>query len=796
MKKVNLITVLILTISTFLITNDVLGETDIKSDIEVTEVVENSKSEIENNTVEENLKKEVLLINDEWIEVDIQSDNYQGFESPQITEENQNVLGNSVNMISSRASVTDERVLSNNQQLPRIDFIDVSSHQYDISVNDYLNMKKQGVSGVVVKLTESTNYENPYAASQIKNAKEAGLQVSAYHYSWFKNKETAIQEARFFAKIAKKNNLPTSTVMVNDAEQYQINNGRVTENSMYFASTLQNEFGFKKVIHYSMASWFTPDIIDMKKLGGDKASWKAEFPNSPSKNNLLHKSSSAWQWGSSTHFVGDSVSGRLFDTNIDYTNMFSSGNLFESIQINLKKFINKENGDIYNEPYREGTYKSDTTEGMKDQLINLDLESRTSYGLWYHFYYVKNGVPMEGWIKSTDIGDIAEEKELHETLYANRDTAHIYDTPYLLNTKKIDIAEKIQDKKFEVSKQARTIYGLWYFGTYIKYNQRKEGWIKSSDLFTEKTNTELEKRKAFINKNYGSIYDIPYVKGAIEVGNTNNMIGEVVEFDMKSITSYGLWYHISKPLNGKVGWIKSTDISETIDQNNIEKILYFNKETAHIYDSPYTVDSKQKDVSNNIKNKEFKIIKEARTPYGLWYFGEYEQSEKKQTGWVKSTDLISELIVKEAYNNKLIILNNYAHVYNEPYTKDAYKVGTTSEMYGLVVDVTSISETSYGTWYKFATPNIKGWIKSTDVTKTINENNLLRKKMILNKKTAHIYDSPYTKDSKKIDESIGVLRDEFTVSKEATTGFGNWYFGQYTKSRVLKSGWVKSTDLK
>lgn len=61
-------------------------------------------------------------------------------------------------------------------------FIDVSSHNGEISVDDYRALACQGVGGVVVKLIEDTWYNNPKAPSQVRNAQIAGLQVSTYHF--------------------------------------------------------------------------------------------------------------------------------------------------------------------------------------------------------------------------------------------------------------------------------------------------------------------------------------------------------------------------------------------------------------------------------------------------------------------------------------------------------------------------------------------------------------------------------------------------------------------------------------
>ncbi len=64
-------------------------------------------------------------------------------------------------------------------------------------------IKSYGVSAVVVKLTEATSYRNPLAASQIANAKAAGLIVHAYHYSWFTTEAQAKAEADYFVSYAK-----------------------------------------------------------------------------------------------------------------------------------------------------------------------------------------------------------------------------------------------------------------------------------------------------------------------------------------------------------------------------------------------------------------------------------------------------------------------------------------------------------------------------------------------------------------------------------------------------------------
>ena len=109
---------------------------------------------------------------------------------------------------------------------PRQDFIDVSSWNEYISIEQYSLMKnKYGIKGVVVKLTDGTSYINPYAESQIRNAQSAGLVVSVYHFSRYTTSEEAIQEANYFVNYMKKLKLNSSTIAVNDAEATELLQG-------------------------------------------------------------------------------------------------------------------------------------------------------------------------------------------------------------------------------------------------------------------------------------------------------------------------------------------------------------------------------------------------------------------------------------------------------------------------------------------------------------------------------------------------------------------------------------------
>jgi hypothetical protein len=210
-------------------------------------------------------------------------------------------------------------VKATDTNVPQKSFIDVSSHNGNLTVDNYKTIKSYGVEGVVVKLTEATSYKNPYAKDQVKNAIAAGLKVSVYHYSWFTDKDSARKEADYFANMAEELGLPKDTVMVNDIEEPQIaNNKNHTSNSLEFEKRL-NERGFKNVNHYIGLYWITDKRIDAAALGNKKV-WVAAYPYILS-NEARYTEYGAWQWSARLTFPG--ISGE-FDISADYAKNYTS----------------------------------------------------------------------------------------------------------------------------------------------------------------------------------------------------------------------------------------------------------------------------------------------------------------------------------------------------------------------------------------------------------------------------------------------------------------------------------------
>ncbi|MHC5215454.1 GBS Bsp-like repeat-containing protein [Enterococcus sp. LJL128] len=243
----------------------------------------------------------------------------------------------------SLARATIDTVYAGEKNRPVLSFIDISSHNGTITTSQYQMMKTYGVKGVVVKLTEGTTYFNPYAQSQIANAKAAGMMVSVYHYSHYTTTSGAQNEAAFFASKAQSLNLPKDTVMVSDIEEPTMRIASLNTNTTAFKNKL-NAAGYSKVAYYLSQSWLdTAGGLFNTGLFGKGNIWVAQYPYSPTASQNWNSDFSSWQWSSNFYFPGIS---HPFDVNTDYTGLFTNnGNQWKpSIPVTAQTTVNDTNG--------------------------------------------------------------------------------------------------------------------------------------------------------------------------------------------------------------------------------------------------------------------------------------------------------------------------------------------------------------------------------------------------------------------------------------------------------------------
>ena len=201
---------------------------------------------------------------------------------------------------------------------PRVDVVDVASYQSTMTQSDFNKLKAAGVKTVIVKSTEGTDYTNPAALNQAKLANNAGLNVDFYHYATFSTADAAKSEATNMAGFLVKNNVSTKVLLFADMEDSSSYSVNATANLNAFWSTLDS-FGYKNHGVYTSNSYLYRDAV-VKTVGQSRV-WRAQYPYTPSANNLWNTNDGAWQFSDTALLPSGSDYTGYIDVSIDYNGL-------------------------------------------------------------------------------------------------------------------------------------------------------------------------------------------------------------------------------------------------------------------------------------------------------------------------------------------------------------------------------------------------------------------------------------------------------------------------------------------
>lgn len=310
-----------------------------------------------------------------------------------------------------KRSVEPDDVYADNVNLPGKTFIDVSSHNGNISVEEFKKIRSYGVLAVAVKLTEGTWYINDFAMGQIANAKAAGLQVFAYHFSRYKSEAEARAEAAYFVNAAKTFGLPINTIMINDAEAPDLTaSGRNAHNNSLVFNRRLKELGYSNDALYVGKWWITNGYINTNEFDKNRV-WVAQYPYTPTADMAWNNDHGAWQWSSQMYFPGlANYRQRPFDMSVAYSSFYGSTGIDYSQYLieNPKKVILRGNDFIYSDTdfkNRVGTVSSNTP----IDILGID--------------YSSTGIPrlktINGYITSNKKYAVKVSSELHNYFTEN-----------------------------------------------------------------------------------------------------------------------------------------------------------------------------------------------------------------------------------------------------------------------------------------------------------------------------------------------------------------------------------------
>ncbi|WP_137597313.1 GH25 family lysozyme [Paucilactobacillus kaifaensis] len=201
---------------------------------------------------------------------------------------------------------------------PRVTAVDIASYQSGLTQANYNTLKSLGVKTVIVKLTEGTTYNNPYAATQIKKAQNAGLNVAVYDYTKFNSTSSAASEAKYMVTYLKKYGISKDVTIIADMEDTATYSSSCAKNLNQFWSTL-NSSGYTNHVVYTYVSYKYRDAV-VSTVGKGKT-WIAQYPYSPLVNTSWNSSYGAWQVSSQAYMPGY---GSNIDVSVDYNGLLAN----------------------------------------------------------------------------------------------------------------------------------------------------------------------------------------------------------------------------------------------------------------------------------------------------------------------------------------------------------------------------------------------------------------------------------------------------------------------------------------
>lgn len=286
--------------------------------------------------------------------------------------------------------------------VPRVDTVDVASYQKNMTQANYNKLKELGVKAVIVKASEGSFYQNPYARNQLAQAQAAGLKVAAYHYVHFSNQSDAISEAKYFADTLDSLGFSKSYPVVADVEDSDVT-GNVSDNLNAFWDTLSAR-GYSNHVVYTGRYYTYSDAII--KTVGDSRAWIAQYPYTPSANNLWNTGYGAWQFSSSAMIPG--YSGRV-DVSIDYRGIFTNtlDPILSSSPLSGVKQIDQTNrkDGIYSAPYNtavDATTENENGVQYNGDIVQLIQQATTR---WSTYVQVKASNGQTFWIDQAALKD-------------------------------------------------------------------------------------------------------------------------------------------------------------------------------------------------------------------------------------------------------------------------------------------------------------------------------------------------------------------------------------------------------
>ncbi len=244
--------------------------------------------------------------------------------------------------------------------------IDVSVWQGDIN---WKKVKADGIEFAIIRSGwgwHSDGEMDKYFTKNIKNAKNAGIKVGVYHYSYATSIENARQEAKYCLEIVKSAGIPLDLPIYFDIEDKSIANrhNKNTRTNMCIAFCTEIEKAGYWAGVYANLNWYN-NYLNKEELAKRYTLWLAQY------NNIKDMDCDIWQYTSSGRVNGIN---NVVDINI----------MFRDLPSEIKENSTSNNNETPTQQSDVGYYRvqsGDTLSGIASK-----------YGTTYQYLAEINGI--------------------------------------------------------------------------------------------------------------------------------------------------------------------------------------------------------------------------------------------------------------------------------------------------------------------------------------------------------------------------------------------------------------------
>ena len=270
--------------------------------------------------------------------------------------------------------------------MSKITCVDISEFQQNI---DFNKMKNDGIKAVIIRAGygRETSQKDTMFESHYRNAKEAGLKIGAYWYSYADSVDDAEKEAKACLECVENKYFDMPIYYdLEDNSIVKLGKAKLTEIAERFCETIKKS-NYRAGV-YANLNWFN-NYLDYDKLKKKYSIWLAQY------NSVNELNCDIWQNSSTGRVSG--YNGRL-DTNVIYNEDIFSGKSDTKVEKPTLTYRVFADGKWYNE-----VKGLSNVAGRKKQAISA-VAVKVSKGNIKYRVHLLNGDWLP-WVDGYDIND-------------------------------------------------------------------------------------------------------------------------------------------------------------------------------------------------------------------------------------------------------------------------------------------------------------------------------------------------------------------------------------------------------